>query len=75
MARRRRRGRSRSRRSGRGMFSTGKGAATVMSSHLSKQGKKGNRKPATKRAGSTQSAANRVGGYAGAGFDNASFGS
>ena len=56
------------------MFSTGKGAATVMSSHLSKQGKKGNRKPGTRRGGSQASAASRVGGYAGAGFDNASVG-
>ena len=65
---RRRRGRKRG---GSGTrFSTGKSAATVMSRHLSKQGKKGNRKPGTKRGGSQQSAAQRVGGFAGANFDN-----
>jgi hypothetical protein len=46
----------------------------VMSSHLSKQGTKGNRKPGTSRTSSQASAASRVGGYAGAGFDNASVG-
>lgn len=46
------------------------GAAATMSRHLSKQGKKGNRKPGTKKSKSQAGVSTRVGGYAGANFDN-----
>jgi hypothetical protein len=46
------------------------GAASKMRSHLSRQGKKGNRKM-KKNSSRKQNAANsRVGGYAGANFSN-----
>jgi hypothetical protein len=44
------------------------GAARTMSSHISKQGLKGNRTPGTKRSSSDAAASQRVGGYAGANF-------
>jgi len=50
------------------------GAAAKMGSHLSKQGKKGNRKPKTSKRRSQKAAASRVGGSAGANFDNSSVG-
>jgi len=50
------------------------GAAAVIKGHVSKCGTKGNRKPPTKHVTSEKSAERRVGGSAGANFDNQSVG-
>ena len=50
------------------------GAAAVIKSHVRKCGTKGNRTPPTKRITSEKSAERRVGGAAGASFDNQSVG-
>ena len=51
-----------------------KGASATIRGHVSKCKTKGNRKPSTKRSSSQAGAANKVGGWSGASFDNASVG-
>jgi hypothetical protein len=60
--------RSRGRRSG--SFSTGRSAATVMSSHIAKQGTKGNRKPSRRSSRSETASSSAVGGWTGATFSS-----
>jgi len=54
--------------------SRGKGASQVMRNHIRAQGTKGNRKPSASSRTSQSGASNRVGGSAGANFDNSSVG-